>query len=138
MAAAELFDVSGSAGVVTGGASGIGRGYVEALAENGGRVTILDIDGQATEREVLRLRGAGLDVRGGRVDVTDHAALDTALDEAAATYGRLDVVFANVGVDPGPGFVGAWAGSNRPRNDDGALAHYTTERWGRAIERARL
>jgi NAD(P)-dependent dehydrogenase (short-subunit alcohol dehydrogenase family) len=129
-----MFDVSGLAGVVTGGASGIGLGYVEALAENGGRVTILDIDGEATEREVLRLRGAGLDVRGRRVDVTDHADLDAAIDEAAATYGNLDVVFANVGVDPGPGFVGAWAGSTRPRNDEGALERYTTDRWQRAID----
>jgi NAD(P)-dependent dehydrogenase (short-subunit alcohol dehydrogenase family) len=134
MAAAEMFDVSGLAGVVTGGASGIGLGYVEALAENGGRVTILDIDGEATEREVQRLRGAGLDVRGRRVDITDHAALDAAVDDAAATYGRLEVVFANVGVDPGPGFVGAWAGSTRPRNDEGALERYTTERWSRAID----
>ena len=134
MAAAELFDVSGSAAVVTGGASGIGLGYVEALAENGGRVTILDIDGEAIEREIQRLSGDGLDVRGRRVDVTDHADLDAAIDEAAATYGRLDVVFANVGVDPGPGFVGAWAGSTRPRNDEGALERYTTERWSRAID----
>ena len=134
MAAAELFDVSGSAAVVTGGASGIGLGYVEALAENGGRVTILDIDGEAIEREIQRLSGDGLDVRGRRVDVTDHADLDAAIDEAAATYGRLDVVFANVGVDPGPGFVGAWAGSTRPRNPEGALERYTTERWSRAID----
>ena len=77
---------------------------------------------------------AGLDVRGRRVDVIDHAALDAAIDEAAAMYGRLDVVFANVGVDPGPGFVGAWAGSTRPRNEEGALERYTTERWKRAID----
>jgi NAD(P)-dependent dehydrogenase (short-subunit alcohol dehydrogenase family) len=134
MTAAELFDVGGSAAVVTGGASGIGLGYVEAIAENGGRVTILDIDGDAAEREALRLRGAGLDVRWCRVDVTDHAALDAAIDDAAETYGRLDVVFANVGVDPGPGFVGAWAGSTRPRNDEGALERYTTERWNRALD----
>jgi NAD(P)-dependent dehydrogenase (short-subunit alcohol dehydrogenase family) len=134
MAAAEMFDVSGSAAVVTGGASGIGLGYVEALAENGGRVTILDIDGEGIDREVKRLADAGLEVRGRRIDVTDHASLDAAIDEAAELYGRLDVVFANVGVDPGPGFVGAWAGATRPRNDEGALEHYTTERWSRAID----
>jgi NAD(P)-dependent dehydrogenase (short-subunit alcohol dehydrogenase family) len=134
MAAAEMFDVGGLAVAVTGGASGIGLGYAEALAEHGGRVTILDIDGEAMEREVQRLRNSGYDVRGSRVDVTDHATLDAAIDDAAATYGRLDVVFANVGVDPGPGFVGAWAGPTRPRNDEGALEHYTTERWSRAID----
>ena len=129
-----MFDVGGLAVAVTGGASGIGLGYAEALAEHGGRVTILDLDGESMEREVQRLSSSGYDVRGSRVDVTDHAALDAAIDDAAATYGRLDVVFANVGVDPGPGFVGAWAGATRPRNDEGALEHYTTERWSRAID----
>ena len=134
MAAAEMFDVGGLSVAVTGGASGIGLGYAEALAEHGGRVTILDLDGESMEREVQRLSSSGYDVRGSRVDVTDHAALDASIDDAAARYGRLDVVFANVGVDPGPGFVGAWAGSTRPRNDEGALERYTTERWSRAID----
>ena len=47
--------------------------------------------------------------------MTDHAALDRVIDEAAETYGRLDVAFANAGIDPGVGFVGAWAGGERPR-----------------------
>jgi NAD(P)-dependent dehydrogenase (short-subunit alcohol dehydrogenase family) len=44
--------------------------------------------------------------------VTDRAALDRVIDEAAAVYGRLDVAFANAGIDPGHGFVafpdGSW------------------------------
>lgn len=126
--------MSGSAVVVTGGASGIGLGYAEALAANGGRVTILDVDGEGIEREVARLQGDGLDVRGAVVDVTDHDRLDAMVDEAAARYGRLDVVFANAGIDPGPGFIGAWAGSSRPRNEQGALENYSSANWNRAID----
>ena len=44
MKVSELFDVSGYGVIVTGGASGIGLGYVEALAGNGARVTLLDRD----------------------------------------------------------------------------------------------
>ena len=44
MKIADLFNVNGYGVVVTGGASGIGLGYAEALASNGARVTILDID----------------------------------------------------------------------------------------------
>ena len=40
----ELFKVEGLGVIVTGGASGLGLGYAEALAENGARVTILDVD----------------------------------------------------------------------------------------------
>jgi NAD(P)-dependent dehydrogenase (short-subunit alcohol dehydrogenase family) len=56
------------------------------------------------------------------------------IDEAAQMYGRLDVAFANAGIDPGVGFVGAWAGGERPRVEEGALEHYTDERWDRVID----
>jgi len=130
----DLFNVSGYGAVVTGGASGIGLGYAEALAGNGARVTILDIDAKSAEVETKRLRDAGLDVRAKVVDVVDHRALDEAIDEAARTYGKLDVVFANAGIDPGVGFVGEWAGDERLRVPEGAIENYTDERWNRVIE----
>jgi NAD(P)-dependent dehydrogenase (short-subunit alcohol dehydrogenase family) len=134
MKVSELFNVNGFGVIVTGGASGIGLGYAEALAENGARVTLLDSHAQRITEETRRLQAAGLDVQGKVVDVTDHPALDKAFDEAAARYGKLDVVFANAGIDPGPGFVGAWFGANRARPLEGALENYTDERWNRAIE----
>ncbi len=134
MTSSELFSVEGYGVVVTGGASGLGLAFAEALAENGAAVTILDVDGKAIESEVARLVGAGHDVRGEVVDVTDHARLDAAFDAAVAAHGRLDVAFANAGIDSGPGFVSGWAGAERPRNDDGALETYTDERWNRVID----
>jgi NAD(P)-dependent dehydrogenase (short-subunit alcohol dehydrogenase family) len=130
----DLFSVESYGVVVTGGASGIGLGYAEVLASNGARVTILDVDAQRVEMEIQRLRGSGLDVRGRIVDVTDHKALDAAIDEAVGEYGKLDVMFANAGIDPGVGFVGDWAGSERPRVPKGAIENYTDERWNRVIE----
>jgi NAD(P)-dependent dehydrogenase (short-subunit alcohol dehydrogenase family) len=130
----ELFNVSGYGAVVTGGASGIGLAFTEALAANGARVTMLDIDAQRIENETKRLRGAGLDVRGRTVDVTDHKTLDAAVDEAAREYGRLDVVCANAGIDSGVGFVGSWVGAQRQRVTEGALENYTDERWNRVID----
>jgi NAD(P)-dependent dehydrogenase (short-subunit alcohol dehydrogenase family) len=130
----NLFNVEGYGVIITGGASGIGLGYAEALASNGAKVTILDIHDQRVENETRRLRDAGLDVRGKVVDVTDHKALDAAVDEAAALYGRLDVTFANAGIDPGVGFIGGWAGTERPRVPQGALENYTDERWNRVID----
>jgi NAD(P)-dependent dehydrogenase (short-subunit alcohol dehydrogenase family) len=134
MQIAELFNVQGYGAIVTGGASGLGLGYAEALAENGARVTLLDAHAERVAEETQRLRSAGLDVRGEIVDVTDHPALDAAFDRAVDTYRRLDVVFANAGVDSGPGFVGGWVGSERPRVAEGALERYTDERWNRVID----
>jgi len=130
----ELFKVDGYGVVVTGGASGLGLGFTEALAANGARVTMLDIDGPRIAAETDRLREAGYHVRGSVVDVRDHATLDRAIDSAAAEYGRLDVVFANAGVDSGPGFIGQWVGANRTRNPEGEIENYTDERWQRVID----
>jgi NAD(P)-dependent dehydrogenase (short-subunit alcohol dehydrogenase family) len=95
---------------------------------------MLDVHPQRIENETQRLREAGLDVRGKTVDVTDHKALDAAVDEAAREYGRLDVVCANAGIDSGPGFVGSWVGSQRQRDAQGALESYSDERWNRVID----
>jgi len=130
----ELFNVEGYGVVVTGGASGLGLGFTEALAANGARVTMLDIDEKRIAAETDRLRKAGYDVRGARVDVRDHDALDKAFDAAAAEYGKLDVVFANAGVDSGPGFIGQWVGAHRTRNPEGELERYTDERWQKVID----
>ena len=120
--------------IVTGGASGLGLGYAEALAENGARVTILDVDADRVDHGARRIIDLEWAVRGDVVDVRDHPAIDRAFDAAAMAHGRLDVVFANAGVDPGPGFVGSWMGSQRPRNSQGALENYPDERWDRVLD----
>jgi NAD(P)-dependent dehydrogenase (short-subunit alcohol dehydrogenase family) len=128
------FDVTGFGVIVTGGASGLGLAYGEVLAAHGARVTLIDVDAVALDTHTSRLQDEGLDVRGAVADVTDHAALDRAIDDAAEGYGRLDVAFANAGIDPGVGFLGAWAGEVRPRAEEGALERYGDERWNRVID----
>lgn len=130
----ELFNVAGYGVIVTGGASGIGLGYAEALAANGARVTLLDVDAERLAVETRRLSALGYEVRGEAVDVRDHAAIDRAFDAALAAHGRLDVVFANAGIDSGPGFVGSWSGWQRARNPEGTLERYSDERWNRVID----
>jgi NAD(P)-dependent dehydrogenase (short-subunit alcohol dehydrogenase family) len=128
------FDVTGFGVIVTGGASGLGLAYGEVLAAHGARVTLIDVDADGVAVQARRLQGEGLDVRGVLADVTDRAGLDRAIDDAAELYGRLDVAFANAGIDPGVGFVGAWAGGTRPRVQAGALERYTDQRWNRVID----
>jgi NAD(P)-dependent dehydrogenase (short-subunit alcohol dehydrogenase family) len=130
----QLFKVEGYGVIVTGGASGLGLGFTEAMAENGASVTMLDVDAGRIAHQSERLRALGYAVRGEVVDVRDHAGLDRAVDASVAAHGRLDVVFANAGIDPGPGFVGSWVGSERARRPEGALWNYTDERWQRVID----
>jgi NAD(P)-dependent dehydrogenase (short-subunit alcohol dehydrogenase family) len=129
MNAAALFDVTGLATIVTGGASGIGLAYAEVMAQNGARITIFDADGKALDRVIERLRKDGQDIDGEVVDITDRAALDRAFDATAQRRGCLDVVFANAGIGGGPGFLKL----DGERNADRALESLPIEAWDRII-----
>jgi NAD(P)-dependent dehydrogenase (short-subunit alcohol dehydrogenase family) len=79
-----LFSVAGQGAIVTGAGSGLGLAIAEALAENGARVTLVDVDAGRVAAETGRLRARGYDVRGEAVDVSDHARLEHAFDAAVA------------------------------------------------------
>lgn len=101
----ELFSVSGLVAIVTGGASGIGRGYAEIMAVNGAHVALFDVNEAALQETAEALTDLGSDVATYLVDVTDRAALDRATAAVVKRFGRLDVCFANAGISSGPGFV---------------------------------
>jgi len=129
MKASELFDVAGLAAIVTGGASGIGYAYADAMADNGARVVLLDIDRAGLDQAVAKLKARGGDVRGAVADVTDRSGLRATIDRAAGELGRLDVLFANAGIDAGPGFL-AMTGE---RAVDGAFETLAEEKWDKVI-----
>ena len=82
--------------LVTGGATGIGAGLVEAFARQGARVAFVDVNAAAGEALAAELEGAPL-FRG--CDLTDVAALPAMVDEIAATLGGLDVLINNAAND---------------------------------------
>jgi NAD(P)-dependent dehydrogenase (short-subunit alcohol dehydrogenase family) len=100
-----LFDLSGQVALITGGASGLGFQMAETMAEHGASVVLLDADGPGLETAVAILARSGSTVEGHRVDVTEPDAVRSAIDRAAAKHGRLDIVFANAGINAGPGIV---------------------------------
>lgn len=82
--------------LVTGGATGIGRAIAVAFANQGAVVAILDIDRPSWEGLARELGSPHLFAY---CDVTDTQALRAAVDEAARTLGRLDIVIANAADD---------------------------------------
>ena len=131
MKIAEMFRVKDYGVIVTGGASGIGLAYAEVLAENGASVTLMDLDRTRLHRGVERLTGRKLNVRGMAVDVTDRPAVHRAFDKTVKVYGRLDVVFANAGIDSGPGFRPMGPDGRTP---EGAIENYADARWDKVID----
>ena len=126
----EMFDVAGKSVIVTGGASGIGRAYAEVMADNGARVCIFDINPVTLDQIVTELSAKGADVWGQIVDVSDRPAMATGFDVVAQKHGQIDVVFANAGLDPGPGFMHA----DGNRNPDLAIENISDVQWDRGIE----
>lgn len=86
--------LSGKVAVITGGASGIGRGTVELFVREGANVVAADIQDDKGARLVEAL---GSSVRYIRCDVMREADIKAAVDLAVKAFGRLDCIFNNAG-----------------------------------------
>lgn len=88
----------GQVAAVTGGASGIGAGVAQRLAEEGAQVVLLDNNADLLESQSAQMQAAGLKARALTLDITDPDAVKTAMDEISADYGRLDVLVNSAGI----------------------------------------
>src|SRR5262249_43846335 len=93
---------AGKVAVVTGGASGIGRGIVEALLDEGARVVIADIEQPVLAETVGELRNRG-EVEGVATDVSDFDSVDALAQHVFDKYGACHLLFNNAGVTSGGG-----------------------------------
>jgi len=85
----------GKQAIVTGAGSGIGAALCRALVAEGAHVLCTDVDGDAARRTASAL---GAQARSARVDVTDAAEVQAAVDDVVDRAGRLDLMFNNAGI----------------------------------------
>jgi glucose 1-dehydrogenase len=92
--------LSGKVAVVTGGNTGIGKAVVLALAKEGASIVIDYIMGEELEQELEgEVRALGDKVVGVKADVSKVEDLRTLVGTAVSTFGRLDVMVNNAGVE---------------------------------------
>ncbi|MBP6362741.1 MAG: SDR family oxidoreductase [Novosphingobium sp.] len=99
MMAVELSrSVKGLTVLVTGAASGMGRATAEVFAAEGANVALTDLSDEAVEGIAAELRSKGLSARGWALDVADHGAIKSVVEEVATHFGGLDIVVNNAGI----------------------------------------
>lgn len=86
----------GKVAVITGAASGIGREIARACRREGAKVVIADLDRAGAEAAAAEL-GCN-DAIGVAMDVTNEAAVQTAMAEAVSAFGCIDVLVSNAGI----------------------------------------
>ena len=109
--------LDGKVAFITGGASGIGRGTALRFAREGARVGVADRqedEGRQVQAEIALAGGEALFVP---CDVSDPGSVQEAVAQTVARFGRLDIVFANAGVN------GVWA----------PIDEMTPEEWDRTL-----
>jgi NAD(P)-dependent dehydrogenase (short-subunit alcohol dehydrogenase family) len=114
--------LEGKVAVVTGAGSGIGRAGATAMAAEGARVVIAEIDPERGERVASQIRDAGGEAMADAVDVTDAAAVRALVARTVERWGSLDTLF-HCAVDVP--FV---------NNEDGRITELSDEVWQRMLD----
>src|SRR3954452_20101580 len=93
----EWCEVSRTA-VVTGGGSGLGRSIALKLADDGHRVAVMDVDGNAVDEVVAEIRATGAAAMGLCVDVSDESAVEAGFASVRAEYGPVEMVVTSAAI----------------------------------------
>jgi len=111
-------ELAGRVALVTGAGSGIGRASAMTLARAGASVGLVGRTADELRQVQEQITSAGGKASVLVADVADESALKSAVDKLAADQGRIDIVFANAGVN------GVWA----------PIDELATEEWRRTLD----
>ncbi len=94
------FRLDGKVALITGAGRGIGAAIARLFALAGASVAVTNRGGEAAERVAEEITAAGGKARSFVLDVGDRAAILGIVEATAASFGRLDIVVHNAGVNP--------------------------------------
>lgn len=91
--------LEGKVAIVSGGGSGIGRASVLAFARSGAKVAMLDRTVENAEKVRKQVEDEGGEAVVIECDIAGPQQVEAAVKQAAEKWGRLDIVFANAGIN---------------------------------------
>ncbi len=97
----DTFSVKDQCIAITGASSGFGHHFAGVLAARGAKVALGARRTEKVQARVDEITAAGGTAVGLALDVNDAASIDAFLDQTAETFGRIDVVINNAGIEPG-------------------------------------
>ncbi len=92
-----LFDLTGRVAIVTGGNRGIGRSIALGLAEAGAAVAVFGRNEAKNQQVLAELQALGVPALAVKLDVTDRAALEPALNRVESELGPISILVNNAG-----------------------------------------
>ncbi len=98
----NIFDLSGKVAIVTGGGSGLGRLFCEALAEFGASISLCDIDEEGAKGTADIVKKIGQNSLPIKADVNNPVDVQQMVDETVKKYGRIDILVNNAGINARP------------------------------------
>ncbi len=90
--------LEGKVAIITGAGSGVGRASAARFAEEGASVLCADIDQDRADETVKQVSNAGGTAFSQRCDVAQDADVAALVGAAVERFGRLDIMFNNVGI----------------------------------------
>lgn len=89
---------SGRVAIITGGSKGMGKQTALDMAREGAKIVIGDIDEEKLTQTVDELNASGEIAHGLICDISKRPQVDTLLETAVSTFGRIDILINNAGI----------------------------------------
>jgi NAD(P)-dependent dehydrogenase (short-subunit alcohol dehydrogenase family) len=90
--------LEGRVAIVTGGGRGMGRTHSIELARRGAKVAVFDVDDEVARETAAAVQANGGQATAARVDVTQRAVVEEAVNRVGERWGGIDIVVSNAGL----------------------------------------